>query len=143
MSAARYLRGLLLILGASCFVIGLMHIAIGPSIIPGGVPVNATMDSEDRFFGALFAAYGAACLCCAGAVFERLTVAVMLAAAFFLGGLARLVSIAAVGLPHPFFIAMTAIETMVPPVMVWLAIVARRARAQEGEILTAHLHTQK
>jgi hypothetical protein len=137
MSAARYLRGLLLILGASCVVIGLMHIAIGPSIIPGGVPVNATMDSEDRFFGALFAAYGA------GVVFERLTVAVMLAAAFFLGGLARLVSIAAVGLPHPFFIAMTAIETMVPPVMVWLAIVARRARAQEGEILTAHLHTQK
>ena len=129
MNATRALRLLLLTLGAACAAIGLMHMLFGPAIVPGATAVNATLDSEDRFFGALFLAYGCACLWCGAAVLERLTAANVLAATFFLGGLVRLGSIAAVGWPHPFFVAMAALELAIPPVIVWLTVGVRRALA--------------
>ena len=46
--------------GVIDIVIALLHIVFGPSSIPGSVPVNATMDSEDRFYATFFAAYGVA-----------------------------------------------------------------------------------
>ena len=50
-----------------------------------------------------------------------------LAATFFVGGLARLVSIATVGLANPFFIAMTVLELLIPFFMVFMQ--SRIARA--------------
>ncbi|MBE0695262.1 MAG: DUF4345 domain-containing protein [Aquamicrobium sp.] len=120
------LRSVLFVFGVGVIGISLAHIALGPAVIPGSVPVNATMDSEDRFYAVFFLAYGAAVLWCIRDWRSRLREIRLLMAVFFLGGLARLVSIALVGLPHPFFVAMTAIELALPPLVIWLA--ARAAR---------------
>lgn len=36
--------------GATVIFIAAMHLVLGPAAFPGAVPVNATMDSEDRFY---------------------------------------------------------------------------------------------
>lgn len=120
--ARRTLQALLVALGTATVGIGLLHVLFGPAIIRGSIPVNATMDSEDRFFGAIFLAYGVALLWCAVDVDRKLTQVKLAALAFFAGGLARLVSMAATGLPAPFFIAMTAVELLLPGILVWLAV---------------------
>lgn len=115
-----FLRGLLLILGVSSIAISLAHIILGPDAIPGAVPVNATMDNQDRFFAALFLAYGVAILWCLKGWRSRLPEIRALVAILFVGGLARLVSIAIVGLPHPFYVTMTIVELVLPLAVVWL-----------------------
>lgn len=110
----RVANTLLWLLGAACLLIGLAHIAFGPAIIRGGMAVNATMDSEDRFLATFFAAFGIACVWCARDMKARKPVAVFLMTAFFAGGVARLVSVAAVGRPDNFFVAMTVIELVLP-----------------------------
>ena len=106
--------------GITAIFIALLHIILGPSAIPGAVPVNATMDSEDRFYATLFAAYGAALLWCIRDIERKSTFVYFLALTFLVGGLARLVSIAAVGLPNRFFIAMTVLELLVPFLMAFM-----------------------
>jgi hypothetical protein len=120
------LRGTLLVFGISVIGISLCHIVFGPSVIPGSVPVNATMDSEDRFYAVFFLAYGVAVLWCLMDWPSRLPQMQMLMALFFIAGLTRLVSAAVVGLPHPFFVVMTTIEFLLPPLVIWLSTRAMR-----------------
>lgn len=70
MSAFRWLT---LLLGTAIVAIGALHIVFGLSFIRGVTQVNASLDSEDRFFGAIFLGYGLAWLWCAGSVETRLT----------------------------------------------------------------------
>src|SRR5262245_3157507 len=100
--------------GLTVIFIASLHIAIGSAAIPGSVPVNATMDSEDRFYDTMFAAYGVALLWCIKDIERKSKLVYFLALTFFIGGLARLVSIAAVGLPNTFFITMTVLELLIP-----------------------------
>ena len=116
----RTVQVLLGLLGAAAIGISLLHVVMGPASIPGSIPVNATMDSEDRFYATLFAAYGVALLWCVKDIERKSSVVYFLALTFFVGGLARLVSIAAVGLPNRFFIAMTVIELLLPLVVAFL-----------------------
>ena len=109
--------------GVVAIVIASIHIAFGPAAIPGSVPVNATMDSEDRFYATLFAAYGIALLWCVKDVERKSRFVYFLLGTFFVAGLARVVSIVAVGLPDPFFIAMLALELVIPIVV---AVMQRR-----------------
>ncbi len=106
--------------GVTAIFISLLHIVLGPACIPGSVPVNATMDSEDRFYATLFTAYGAALLWCVKGIERKGAYIKLLALIFFVGGLARLVSIVAVGLPNRFFVAMTVLELGLPVVIVFL-----------------------
>jgi hypothetical protein len=106
--------------GVTDIFIAMLHIILGPSAIPGAIPVNATMDSEDRFYATLFMAYGVALLWCIKDIEHKSMVVYFLAVTFFLSGLARLVSMAAVGLPDTFFIAMTGLELLIPFLMVFL-----------------------
>ena len=103
--------------GAIAIAIASLHIVFGPAAIPGSIPVNATMDSEDRFYATLFAAYGVALLWCVKDVEQKSRVVYFLLATLFVAGLARVVSIAAVGLPDPFFVAMLALELAIPVVV--------------------------
>jgi hypothetical protein len=115
------LRIILLVGGIAAVLIALGHIVFGTAWIPGAVPVNATMDSEDRFYAAMFLGFGAALLWCGQSIEHRGNVIRFLLAVFFLGGCARLISTVVVGPPNPLFQALTAVELLVPPV-VWFLL---------------------
>ncbi|WP_336986043.1 DUF4345 domain-containing protein [Altererythrobacter aquiaggeris] len=115
----RALVVLTIMFGATCAAIALVHIAFGPSSIPGSVPVNATMDSQDRFYASLFLGFGAALIWCARNLRRRRTIYFALLAVFFVGGLARGVSALQAGLPDPLFQVLWALELVLPPVF-WL-----------------------
>ncbi len=103
--------------GATAIAIASLHIVFGPSAIPGSVPVNATMDSEDRFYATLFASYGVALLWCVKDIERKSMFVYFLLATFFAAGLARVVSISAVGWPDPFFVVMLVLELIIPIVV--------------------------
>ena len=114
----RALQVFLGLFGATIIFICLLHVVLGPASIPGSVPVNATMDSEDRFYGTLFGAYGIAILSCIKDVERKSGLLHFLLAAFFAGGVARLVSMAVTGVPHPLFAFLTVVELAIPPLVV-------------------------
>jgi hypothetical protein len=118
------LRWFVALFGLVCIGIALMHFFVGPSSIPGSVPVNATMDSEDRFYATLFLGFGAAHLWSARDLAVRSNVLLALQAVFFLGGIARLISWAQVGPPIDLFVFLGALELLIPPLL-WLWV--RRA----------------
>ncbi|MEQ1541936.1 MAG: DUF4345 domain-containing protein [Novosphingobium sp.] len=112
------LRSFLTVFGLVCVGIALAHIAVGPASIPGAVPVNATMDSEDRFYASLFLGFGLAHIWAARDLPSRKGIVLALQAVFFVGGLARIVSLVAVGPPAPLFVFLGALELLIPP-LVW------------------------
>lgn len=106
--------------GVTVIFIAMLHILYGPSVIPGSIPVNATMDSEDRFYATIFLGYGAALLWCVRDIERKSRVVYLLAGIFFAGGLSRLMSMADVGMPIAFFIIMTILELIIPFFMVFM-----------------------
>ncbi len=120
----RLLRWFLMAFGLVCSAIALVHIAFGPASIPGSVPVNAVMDSEDRFYATLFLGFGLAHIWAAQDLARRSGPVLALQAVFFAGGLARIVSALAVGSPGPFFTFLGALELVIPP-LVWWALRSR------------------
>jgi hypothetical protein len=113
------LKWFVVLFGVVCAVIGMTHILYGPSSIPGSIPVNATMDSEDRFYAALFVGFGLTLVWCAMDLAARRGAFFWLLIVFFASGLSRLVSIAQVGFPHPLFTFLTGVELALP-VALWL-----------------------
>ncbi|WP_176399697.1 DUF4345 domain-containing protein [Novosphingobium sp. B 225] len=114
----RLLRWFLVAFGAVCAAIALVHIAFGPASIPGSVPVNAIMDSEDRFYATLFLGFGLAHIWAAQDLSQRSGLVLAMQAVFFAGGLARLISVVAVGWPSGLFIFLGGLELVIP-VGVW------------------------
>jgi hypothetical protein len=55
----------LLVFGLVCAAIGLTHLIFGASSIIAGGSVNATIDSDLRFYALLFTAYGLGFVWCA------------------------------------------------------------------------------
>ena len=103
--------------GLTCIGIALLHVAFGPSVIPGSVPVNPTMDSEDRFYATLFLGFGAALVWCSRQPAARGGPLKSLLLLFFLGGCARAVSALIVGPPNLFFRILWALELLLPPLL--------------------------
>jgi hypothetical protein len=119
----RAFQGFLALFGVIVIGISLAHLTIGPEAIIGGSDVNPTSDGEDRFFGGLLLCYGVALLWCARDVQRKRVYINVLAAAFFVGGIGRLLAIILAGVPHPFYVAMLVLELALPSLMV---LVARR-----------------
>ncbi len=85
-----------------------------------------TMDSELRFYAALWGAYGVLLLMTARDMRRLGHLVPWLAAVFFVGGLGRLLSRLSEGPPHPFFTLLMGIELALPPILVLLWLGARR-----------------
>ncbi len=111
------LRSVIALFGVVCMAIALVHIVFGPAAIPGSVPVNATMDSEDRFYATLFLGFGAALLWVSRNLEDRRAALFALLVTFFLGGIARIISWIAVGRPDQLFVYLGAVELILPPLL--------------------------
>ncbi|MBV9459547.1 MAG: DUF4345 domain-containing protein [Bradyrhizobium sp.] len=109
----------IMMFGATCIIISLAHIAIGPHAIPGGVFVNTTMDSEDRFYATLFLGWGAAMIYASRDLEARSGLLGALLLTFFLGGIARIISALLVGFPNTLFIFLGSLELLLPPLLWW------------------------
>jgi len=94
--------------------IGLAHLFFGQATYIGGGSVNATMESDLRFFNLLFVAYGLAFVWAARDITGRAAVIDLLGLLFFVGGLARLLAWAAAGTPSWFYVLMIPIELIIP-----------------------------
>jgi hypothetical protein len=110
------LRIWLTAIGLVCAGIGLAHLFFGSATIIGGGPVSATVDSELRFYAVVFIAYGWGFVWAAADIPHRAWLINALGVVFLIGGLARFLSIAAVGVPDPFYLWMIPVEIGVPVV---------------------------
>lgn len=121
-------QAFLALFGVIVIAIAVAHLASGPRAIIGGTAVNPTMAGEDRFFAGLLLCYGIALLWCSRDVQHKRIYISLLAAAFFVGGLGRLLAVVLDGAPHPLYVAMLVLELALPPLMVVLAkrVAARR-----------------
>lgn len=114
------------LLAIGCVLAGLTHVVLGlGSDVMLGAHVspdtltNASLDSQNRFYGAAFTLYGLLFWLCAGDVQRYRTVLNLVLAAFFFGGVARRISVALHGLPSPMVIGLAVSELVVPPT-IWL-----------------------
>jgi hypothetical protein len=112
--------------GAVTIVIGLLHISIAlhadaslGARLPAEVLGDPVLDSQNRFFGACFAGYGALLLLCASDVRRYASVLNVVVSFVALGGVARLISIALYGVPAPQVIGLTVIELVAPLLLLW------------------------
>ena len=108
------LRWYLIIFGVVCVLIALAHILIGPSTIIGANTPNATLDGDIRFSMLLFLVYGIVCVWAARDLDRHACLVHLLMLVFFAGGLVRLLTVASVGWPHWFYIAMLVVELATP-----------------------------
>jgi Domain of unknown function (DUF4345) len=118
---ATSLKRLALLLGVACAVIGVVHFALGIDSVPGEGAAGATVDSRERYYGAIFFGYGLAWIWAARQSPVPATIVRVLAGVFLAGGVGRLVSLAVYGPPQWFQVGLTVIELVLPPVFWWLA----------------------
>jgi hypothetical protein len=123
---ARVLYWLTLAMGVACVAIGVLHLATGSGSVPGEGSAGPTVDSRERFYGAIFLGYGLAWIRVARMRPIPARAVRWLAGIFLLSGVGRLISIAVVGPPHWFQIALTVLEVGLPPVWLWLAAADER-----------------
>ncbi len=134
------LRALLALLGVSAVLIALSILLAGAAATAQGAerafdllagragtppePWPATMDNELRFYAALWGGYGLLLLATARDLAARGSWVPWLSAVFFAGGVGRGLSLASVGAPHPFFLALMVTELTLPVLFMglWLAI---------------------
>jgi uncharacterized protein DUF4345 len=109
----RSTRSLARLTGWACIAIGVGHVGLGVQrSVPGSGTVSPTMESQEAFYNTIFIGYGLAWL---RASREDRPDRVIEAAAFMaLGGAARLVAAARKGLPHSFYVGLTAVEFALP-----------------------------
>lgn len=135
--APRPLVWVVRVFGATCCLIALSHIVLGPAAVPGAIPVNATLDSEDRFYATLFLGFGAALVWTSGELRARSGVLCALLAVFCLAGMARVISMVAVGLPHPLFVVLCAVEILLPPAL-WFWVKSSIDQPQRSDRASGH-----
>ncbi|MGV9245413.1 DUF4345 domain-containing protein [Streptomyces sp. NPDC003710] len=134
---ARALRVLTQLMGWSCVVIGVLHVALGNAAIPGAGSAGTTVDSWGRFMGASFVGYGLAWLWAARQRPVPARAVRWLAGVFLLGGAGRLISLAVHGWPQWFQTALAVIELSLPHVFFWLADAGERALRSVAETVPA------
>lgn len=124
--SSRALPGLMLLTGAACILIGAVHLILGITSVPGEALAGPTVDSRERFYGAIFAGYGLAWVWAARQPRTPTAVVRVLAGLFLLGGTGRLISLAVRGWPQWFQVVLTVVEFGLPALFFWLTRGDRR-----------------
>lgn len=126
MYKAQMLKPTLRILGLACMLAGAIHAALGVGgdwiigVAPTS-PIDPSLDSQNRFYGAAFMAYGALLWMCSADLRRYAPVLRVLFAVMFLAGCARGLSVLQHGWPTAQILVLWASEVLVPPVMwAWL-----------------------
>ena len=117
-------------IGVVALTAGTGTLLFGDAIIPGAGRIDPSVDSELRFYAVWYAAAGIVALGTLRKVESATTTVRFVAAAFFVGGCARIISIFVVGRPHPLFIVLMVIELVLPPVLILLHSATARAESQ-------------
>lgn len=115
-------------MGAAIVLIALGHVILGPysevllgSNISQASMFDPTVDSQNRFYGAAFSLFGVLLILCSRQVLQDKKILYCVFWVFFAGGIARLVSISAVGSPPLLVNTLTGIELVAPlALIVWL-----------------------
>ena len=122
----RGLQILLAVVGAVAVVAGLSAVVFGAGQVLGPNRASANLDSELRFFAAWYVVIGVALLRTIPQIEREGQTIRFVAAGFFLAACGRAISMAVVGAPSPFYIALMAIEFVLPVVIVpWQRRVSR------------------
>ena len=116
-------------------IVGLLHVTMGVNIevlLGANVPPDAlkdpVLDSQNRFYGAIFMAYGPLLFLCARDIRKHALLLRIVGGFVFLGGVARLVSVALYGLPSAPVVGLIAIELIgIPLLLIWHAHLLKRA----------------
>lgn len=125
-AARRRLQIFLTVLGSIALIAGTLSIVFGVFLLPDHGEVMPSVDSEMRFFAVWYAAAGIVVLRVVPRVEAAGTTVRAVAAAFFIAGCARLISIGVVGRPHVSQLVLMALELLLPLVIVpWQAAVSR------------------
>ena len=116
------------VLAVAIFGISALHILVGvasETLLGSGISATSildpNLDSQNRFYGAAFALFGVVWWLASANVngYQHLLRASFLV--FFLGGVARVISVVVVGWPTLPVIGLTVIELVLPWVMIlWL-----------------------
>jgi Domain of unknown function (DUF4345) len=129
----RGLQATLTILGVIAVTFGALTVLTGAAGVVAGGPVSASVDSEMRFYAAWYLAAGVLLLRTVARVQSEGPTIRGICAVLFLAACARVVSLLAVGAPHPIFLVLMAIEFAIPAVVVpWQAAVASRTTRAVG-----------
>lgn len=124
----RALQVLLTTLGLVAIVFGAVTVLSGGALILDAGDVSASVDSELRFYAAWYVGLGVLLLWTVRRVESAGTTIRAVCAVLLLAAAGRVLSIIAVGTPHPLYLTLMAIEFAIPLVIVpWQAVVARRA----------------
>jgi len=109
-------------------IVGVLHLALGLSAdvllganLPAQVLSDPVLDSQNRFYGVAFSAYGFLFYLCATDLVKYQAVLRTLLLVFFAAGFARIVSIVLYGLPSELVILLLALELLLPPILIiWM-----------------------
>lgn len=112
------LRALFYLGGTVATAAGLHTMIAGGRSVAGQGPANPAIESELRFYGAFYFAYGLTVLDTAKRVDHDAARVRALAGALFAAGLARAGGWLAAGRPHPAQLGLLAIELAGPPAVV-------------------------
>jgi len=110
-------------------LVGLLHLLMGlhadvllGASLPAATVADPVLDSQNRFYGVSFMAYGALLYLCATDIRKYAPVFVTLIGFMFLGGVGRLVSITLHGTPSPPVLMLAAIELAgMPLLLLWFS----------------------
>ena len=106
---------------------GLLHVFLGLGAdvmlgadIPASVLNDASLDSQNRFYGISFTVYGVLLWIASTDLAHYRTLLRVLILWFFIGGVMRLVSIALKGWPSNLVWALAISQLVLPPVLWWM-----------------------
>jgi len=129
----RLLQATVAVLALIPTVTGAAGVLMGPAFLTGEAPAAVNLDSHLRFLSGTFFAVGLAFYATIPSIERKGTLFRLAAALVFTGGLARLISLLAVGTPAwPHMAGLVMELAVVPALVIWQGRVARSFEKQEG-----------